>query len=268
MAEFVWTNAFFLYGGRDFACQFSNLSVSFKADMLDRTAFCDDTRRMVAGLLDTDGTLDAYFAASTSSTDSTGSGGYTDGAVDGDVTFDQEFFNMVGDAGQIYAFGATRTTGNFAHFGNSLNASYEVGGAVGELTKLGISFSARGERHTRGVIGISGQSTAVTITGDGYDLKIPGSTVSTEGMTAGYSLQAAVFALGSTAGTADIIVESSSEATFAVPTTRATFTQLTSTGAEFITVAGPITDTAFRFVVTQGSTPSFNLVCIFGVTKD
>lgn len=81
---------------------------------------------------------------------------------------------------------------------------------------------------------------------------------------AGQYLYAAVHVLAAT-GTMDLIVQSAVADTFAGATTRITFTQFTAVGSSIMRVAGPITDTYYRFQYTLGGGPSFTFAASFGI---
>jgi hypothetical protein len=70
-------------------------------------------------------------------------------------------------------------------------------------------------------------------------------------------------ALFGTSPTLDVIIQSAAtgDSTFASPTTRLTFTQMTAIGAQLISAAGPITDTRFRLKATLGGSvnPRFTI---------
>ena len=256
MAEFVLKDAYFLVDGRDFAPQFNSVTFNYQTELQDRTAISDGTRKRVAGLLDFDGSLEGFWAETTAST---GAAGYANGSYPADVEFDSTFFNKVGpDAGNSnFAIGISQTTGDVSFFGSGIHGTYDIGGSIGELMGVNISFQGSGNQPLiRGEVALSGYSTAATVNGPGIDYgAIP----------AGQDFYAAAFVLGSSGGTADVtLVSSSSHTDFTLETTRATFTQFTSTGSELVTVAGPITDTAWRIKVAQGSSPAFNLLVSVG----
>ena len=253
MAEFILKNIFFLVGGRNWACQFSDLNFTYSAEMLDRTALCDDTRRMVAGLKDFNGQLTGFWASSTDST-----GNYSNGAPPADVDFDNYWFSQIqpNTTGTPFAFGQTNATGNVAFFGESIQGSYNLNGNVGELGQVDVEFSPSAGPLVRGTVVYSALTSAASTNGPAYSL---GSLTSTQKLCGG------LFVLGSTDGTLDVVITSSTAAgDFSASTTRITFAQQTSTGAEFATVQGPITDTAFRAELTGGSSPSFNAFVAVG----
>lgn len=255
MTEFVLKNAYFLLDGRDFACQLNEINFDYSAELQDRTAICDTNRRRVPGLLDFSGTLNGFWA---STTDSTGS--YVNGSPPGDIEIDQIFFNKVGQREVPFAMGISKTTGSASYFGQGIHGTYDIGAAIGELLMINISFQGSGDTPLiRGQVGLSGYSTALTRTGPTID----GAAAGIGALTSTETLYAGAFIQGSTGGTCDISIVSSSD-NFATSTTRATFTQFTSTGAEMVQVAGPITDTQWRVQVTQGSNPAFNLLVSIG----
>lgn len=250
MTEFVLKDAYFLLDGRDFACQLNSLEFNYMAELQDRTAICDSNRRRVPGLLDFDGTLSGFWANTTDDP-----ANYVDGKPPGDVLMDKIFFEKVSAREVPFAMGINKTTGNVSYFGQGIHGTYDIGATVGELLGIDISFQGSGDTPlVRGEVALSGLSTALTITGP---------TVEFGAVGAAETFYAAAFVQGSTGGTCDVKITSSTD-NFATSTTRATFTQFTSTGSEMVSLAGPITDTAWRVEVTQGTSPSFNLLVSIG----
>ena len=254
MAEFVLKDAYFLLDGRDFAPQFNSVTFNYQVELQDRTAISDGTRRRVAGLLDFDGSMEGFWAMTTASTDAAG---YASGSYPSDVEFDSKFFDKIGpDAGNSnFAIGITATTGNVSFFGRGIHGTYDIGGAIGELMGVNVSFQGSGSQPLiRGEVALGGYSTAASVIGPAVEFGP---------ILDGEKFYGAAFVRGSSGGTADVILVSTTD-NFATTTTRATFTQFTSTGSELVTVAGPIVDTAWRVEVTQGSSPSFNLLVDIG----
>lgn len=86
---------------------------------------------------------------------------------------------------------------------------------------------------------------------------------------AGQRLYAALHVLSAsgTAPTLDVTVKSAAAIGFAAPTTRLTFTTKTAAGADFLQLAGPITDQFWRMDFTIGGTgtPTFSFVGFVGI---
>ena len=145
MAEFVLKDAYFLLDGRDFAPQFNSVTFTYSSELQDRTTINDSNRRRVSGLLDFDGALEGFWAMTTASTSATG---YADGAYPSDVEFDQRFFNKIGPAAgnSAFAIGINKTTGNVSYFGSGIHGTYDIGGTIGELMGVSISFQGSGNQ--------------------------------------------------------------------------------------------------------------------------
>lgn len=75
-----------------------------------------------------------------------------------------------------------------------------------------------------------------------------------------------VIAASGSSPTLDITIRSDDASGFSSPTTRVTHTQFTTTGSEFSSAAGAITDDWWRVTATiGGSSPSFTFIVIVGI---
>lgn len=256
MAELVWKNAFLLAGGRNFACQYNQASFALSRDLLERTALCDTHRKRVAGLRDGTFNLTGFWAQSSAST-----AAYTStGTPDPGFNFDSLAFSFVNalTSGWIYCFGPSKTTGEVGWFGAGMHGSYSIEGAHGELLRARLSGQTDGAM-VRGPIMYSKYTAAASTNGPGYSFGA---------LASGYTLQLGGFVLGSTGGTLTVDwVSSTSHTSFAAGTTRATQV-FTSTGADIVTLTGPITDTGWRVQLAGAGGPSFNALFVMGAVKD
>ena len=75
----------------------------------------------------------------------------------------------------------------------------------------------------------------------------------------------AIAAPGGSTPTLDVVLRSDDESDMVGNTTRFTFSQLTAQGFEVAEVAGPITDTYWDVVLTEGGTGSWNVLVTVGV---
>ena len=87
-----------------------------------------------------------------------------------------------------------------------------------------------------------------------------GTAVQDAAVGSGQTLYAALHVIAASGGspTLDVIVQSDDNSGFTSATNRITFSQATTTGAQWGSAVGPITDTYWRVTYTVGgSTPSF-----------
>jgi len=134
---------------------------------------------------------------------------------------------------------------------------YELFGPVGEVVPITLQMSNTDKAGLiRGQMAL--KNTVVTTTG------AKGSGVNLGAVSATQFLYATLhaFAVGTTV---TVIIQSDTTSGFAAPTTRATIGQITTVGGTFMTrVAGPITDTWWRFNVSV-ITGSFSLAGAIGI---
>lgn len=150
--------------------------------------------------------------------------------------------------------------GDLAFFFRTVQGEYSLGGQVGSL--LPFSVSAEGADGVAPVRGLVVQPAgAVTASGDGTGVEVGAAT---SGQVVYFALH--VISASGTSPTLDVVVESDADNTFASATTRATFSQQTTTGSDWQTAAGAITDTHYRVSYTVGGTsPSFSFVVVVGI---
>ncbi len=148
-------------------------------------------------------------------------------------------------------------------FTNVLNLKYETLGKVGDLNPFAGAAYASGDNILNGKIMKAATITA-SGTGTGYEL---GGALITQQL---YAVLHVTATSGNANRTLDVIIQSDENADFATPTTRMTFTQVTtSVGAEFLTpvaVSPAITDTYWRASYTRGGTTgSFTMYVLFAI---
>jgi hypothetical protein len=152
------------------------------------------------------------------------------------------------------------STGSVAWLVKALQASYKLGGQVGEVAPW--STSASGSWPvSRGVV-LNPPGTARTSTGSGTATQIAA-------VPTGSFLYATLHVLsvsGTSSPTITVKIQSSVDNTFGSPTDQITFTAATAIGGQMSRVAGPITDTWFRATWTiSGTNPSFLAVIAAGI---
>ena len=152
----------------------------------------------------------------------------------------------------------TGAAGEVCYFTQQVQATYNSGAKVGDL--YGIDF----EGHSQGnplVLGTVLENQTKTSSWNGSASQL-GAVTAAQNVYA--ELQ--VFAVSGTLPRLDLLVQSAAASNFATPHTRITFTRATGAGAQYLTAAGPITDTYWRVSATVGGTlPSFAYAVAVGI---
>lgn len=147
-------------------------------------------------------------------------------------------------------------------FCNCMTPKYETGGKVGGMTTFtGTTYLQDGSPVLQGWMLKAGE---IINSGNGASCAVGASTAS----QSIYGVLHVTATTGNANRTLDVIIQSSTEPTFSSPTTRLTFTRVTtSVGAEFLTpITGAITDTYWRASWTRGGTSgTFTLYCLFAI---
>jgi hypothetical protein len=215
--------------------------LNYGADMLEVTTFNDTAKRRIAGLFDVSADLQGYYQAGTNPD-----------------LIDKILWDKLALQDEIMTVCPTNgAAGEIAYFTNVIEATYTPGGSVGEVFPF--SVEAQGtERLIRGIVAETGAKTA---SGNGTARNLGA-------VAAGKKLYAAmhVIAVSGTAPTLNVTIESDDTSGFLSPITRITFNQATAIGAQWKEVAGAISDTWYRPVITiGGTTPSFTIVLLLGI---
>ncbi|GGS87651.1 hypothetical protein GCM10010156_52710 [Planobispora rosea] len=154
------------------------------------------------------------------------------------------------------------TAGELAWFTRALRTSYKLGDVVGEVAPWDAA-AAGSAPLLRGRVAHP-PGTARTAAGSG-------TTIELGALTASQRLYAALHLL-SVAGTGSpsitVRMESDDSAAFTSPTTRATFSAATAASgrAQFVSAAGPVTDTWWRVAWSvTGTAPSFLFLAALGI---
>lgn len=152
----------------------------------------------------------------------------------------------------------TGAAGEVAFFAKGVGFEYLAAGQVGQ----GYSYSAAGGGQTRVVRGTVLEYGSKAASGDGTPRLV-------SAVTATQRLYGVlhVLAVTGTDPTLDVVIESDEASAFESAVERLTFSQAGAIGAQFASVAGPITDTYFRAAVTVGGTddPAFLIALAVGV---
>jgi hypothetical protein len=149
--------------------------------------------------------------------------------------------------------------GDVGMFGRQLISNINApGGTVGEMATFGMACQSD-TAWANGLV--ADPSTTRTTTANGAAFAMTGPTAS-QRVYAGLHVTAA----SGTTPSLTVTIQSATLIGFGSPTTRATFTAATTTGWQFISVAGAITDGFWRAVFTiSGTTPSFTTTTLLGV---
>lgn len=243
MAEFVLTNVRFFAGSADLTGHSNKVEITTEVEDADATTFnSSGWTEVVGGLRSTEISGEGLWEASDYS--------YPDDAA----------WESLGNDRAITICPTTPSDGDLAYFTSAVRLDYTLGGAVGDIAP----WTSTWKSNWPLVRGVSAHppGTARTATGEGTGVELGA-------VAAGSYLYANlhVLAASGTTPTLDVIVESDVDDTFASPTTRITFDQVTSTAsASAKRVAGAITDTWFRVQYTIGGTsPSYRFIATLGI---
>lgn len=228
MATFTLTDVAVHMDGYDFSTDSNELTLGVEVADNETTTFqSGGYRTRVAGLKDVTLDLSGFWQSDT-------------------VAVDPKAFGLLGQTPKVVSVSPTATQGDTAYLFRGGEFSYELFGSIGDATPFSVSVMASdGIGVVRGKTAKSkGTVSATGALGAGLtDLSTDDQVSSTQFLYAALH----VFSAGTTI-TVDL--ESDDNAGFTTPTTRATFGPLTAAGSSWTRVAGPITDTFYRFNVT------------------
>ncbi len=135
MGEIVFTHARFEVGtsgaSTDLSDHVKTVALTYAADLLDKTAMGNNSRRRIAGLKDWSVTVD-----------------FNDDFADNQV--DETLFGLIGTASSncwvhIKATTAKGSAANPRYFGRTLLESFPFGGGIGELAGKSVTFQCDGD---------------------------------------------------------------------------------------------------------------------------
>ena len=228
MAPIAITNAFVYIDNHDFTGDANQLALDCTAASLERTNFrSSGWKEFNAGLKDTKFALKGWWAVAA-----------TNDSVDADLFADLGVGNLAATVGDI------ETEGQPAWLFQLSKLAYQEFGKVGELAPFSLDgVQSNGVGVTRGqLVKALGTVSATGALGSGLQL---GAVSSTQKVYATFHV------FGAPGTTITVQVQSATANTFAGATTRATIGPLTTAGGVWVTpVAGPITDTWWRFNVS------------------
>lgn len=233
-------NCYSFVHGYDFSTDINQLKLDVGVNQLNSTVFGPSGYTSVIGGL---------------KTWSYNLGGFWQSATSGAV--DPEAFPDLGTADRVYTSGADQTAGTAAFLGRGGKFDYSIGGAIGEIMPFSLNcYNTDRYGVVRGQLGAAkGNVSATGALGSGLLL---GAVATGQYLYASFH----VFTAGTTI---TVTVQSDDNAGFSSPTTVGTIGPLTTTGGTWMTrVAGPLTDTYYRFTVTA-ITGTFNVAGAIGI---
>lgn len=239
MSTLVLTNAKIWLGGYDFSGRMNAAALRYGAELVDVTAFGDDTRKRLGGLK----TVQAQCE------------GFWDG-----TDLDPTLFADVGLADVPMSFAATPTEGDTAFSFQAILGRYQPEAPIGDALKFSVEGEASQGPLVRGSLLLAATKTA---SGNGTAFQL-GAVGSTQYLYAALH----VTAVAGSSPTLDVKVQSDNASNFPSPTDRITFAQKTAIGSEWATrVAGAITDEYWRINYTIGGSggPSFAFAVVVGI---
>lgn len=227
MAILALTDAFLHCAGYDFTVDTNTLGANTDIAALDATTFNSGGWNEVAGGLAT--TNITY-------------GGFWQVDASGDQAPDNQAFPALATP-QVYTLGDLEAENERAYMTQGMKSQYTLGGSVGDLAPFSLTAAGTGTPLVRGRLAKSkGDVSATGQLGTALNLGAAGSD------SFSYYASFHVFTAGTTI---TVLVESDDNSSFTSPTTIGTIGPITSSGGSWMTpVAGPITDTWFRFKVS------------------
>ena len=240
MAKYVFTDGKVFLNGYDLSSHVNAVNLDVTADEVEVTTLqSGGFKERLGGLKDSTISIDGFFESGANKPD----------ALLGANVGNELITTIVPDAG----------VGNIAYFLKSKLFSYNIFGAVGEVTPFNISKSNSTDAVVRGTIQLDSNITA-SGNSTGSNLGAVSSTESVYAVVHCYALS------GTSTPTITFKLQSDDNSSFTSPTDRATFTSLTAIGSEIKKVSGAITDTYWRLNYTvSGTSPSFSIHGAIGI---
>lgn len=229
MAEFALIDAFAYVAGHDFTTDNNQQLLNADATVLDATTFgSDGWRENAYGLKSLAWGMQGFWQSAASD------------------AVDPEAFADLGVIDRVHTIGDTENQGDVAFLFLAGKSQYQLLGQLNELAPFALSsVGTNGVGVIRGQLAkAKGAVSAIGATGGGVELGQ---------VAAGQFLYATwhMFAVGTTI---TVQVESDDNANFTSATARGTIGPITTRGGTWMTrVAGPITDTHYRFNVTANT---------------
>lgn len=239
----ILTHCRIYHGAYDLSGDLNTLELSLEAETQDVTTFNDGGWTKVApGLKTGNFSYEGYFTA-------------------GAGTISEHIDTEFATTGTVLTLATSASDGVPAYLSKSATAQVQVlGGSVGEAGKISASGTASTD-VVRGTI-LLPSSAAKTATGNGTGQQL-GALSSSQAL---YASLHVVSVSGTGTPTLTVKVQSDDNSGFTSATDQITFTAATSTGAQWGTKAGAVTDDYWRVSYTiSGTNPSFTFVVAAGI---
>lgn len=244
MGKFVLKNVNIFSGGANLTTRSNRIEIGMEAESKDTTAFVptgDVWHEELSGL---------------KSSKITGAGQWEAGDLS---MVDDHSFALLGAIGALTIAPATALDDALAYLSAYNRQQYQFGAAVGDVIPWSGTWNstwavARGK--------ILHAPAIRTATGVGSVIQLPA-------VAAGQFLVGTLHVMGATGTTPSITgtIKSAALVGFGAPTTRLTFNAQTAIGGQVFRLAGPITDTFYRFDYTiSGTTPNLLVMAAAGVS--
>lgn len=234
MGKQVLRNCKLWMDGYDLSGYMNALALNYGANMLDDSAFGDDTKSSTGGIKTVTVQHEGYWE------------GAPDEVLQARIGVQDKPMTMCAQDGNA---------GDVAYFFPATLSEYSPGGAHGELFAFSVSGEASGDL-VRGEILINASSISASGNSSGAEL---GAVTSAQELVAALH----VLSASGTTPTLDVVVESDVDNTFGTATPQITFAQATDVTSEIASTAGAITDTWYRIAYTVSGT--FDFVVAVGI---
>ncbi|SET43461.1 hypothetical protein [Nonomuraea wenchangensis] len=238
--EFTMTDCTAYVGGYDFTTDVNKMSLKAEVEDKENTTFGNGGwKSRVGGLRDITLDMDGYWQSATAD------------------AVDPVAFNNLGQANRVVTVSQTGQAGSTAYFFEGGSFNYELFGSVGDVTPFTIGHKGTSKSGlVRGKLAKA--KGLVSATG------VAGSPVELGAVADGQYLYAVVHVF-SPGTTVTLKIESDAASSFASATDVAALPAIITAGGTWVTrIAGPITDTYFRFNATA-ITGSFTLAAAIGI---
>lgn len=250
MGQLVLQNAKIFFAGANLQTDLNQLDVNTSRAMLNATVFGDTFVRNRAGVATVNASISGFWNAGTNP--------------------DKPYPTLVDNLGSndklFSAFPTNIEEGSATNKGYAFNASqsrFTTGGRHGDLLGFSAAFAGRGHRLLE-VTCLKDASVNMETASQNWTAFNVGAVSASQYLYAGIH----VLENQGTSPTLDVLIQSAPTQGFASPTTRVTFTQATTSSAQYATrVAGAITDTWWRTTWTLGgsSSPGFKFLVWMGI---
>ncbi len=241
MSQSIITNQTVYFGGYDLTSRTNAIALDYSAELQDNTTLGMLARSRIGGLKNLKVQVEGYIEIDTT---------------------DKALFDKVGVADLPMSFGINGDASGDPAYTMLMNTGELVsGGKVGELYAYSIGAESNSPL-VRGTVMVNSKAAPLTVTATGTARQL-GAISATQKMYAALH----VLTVGTGSPTLDVVIKSDATNAFAgSETSRITFTQATSIGAEMKTLTGAITNTWWKpYLTIGGSSPSFKAILVIGI---